>query len=170
MSFCNNCGNRLAPNAAVCPVCGAPQQVQAQPMYQQPAPQQPYQQSAPQPAYQQNAYQQNAYQQPMAAPAVHSLSDWDGSVLDTFVNILIASLIITFSCGIALPWAICYMMKFIISHAVIDGRRLRFDGTGGDLFAQYIKWWLLCVITCGIYGFWVAPRLYKWVTSNIHYE
>jgi len=49
MSFCNNCGNRLAPNAAVCPVCGAPQQVQAQPMYQQPAPQQPYQQSAPQP-------------------------------------------------------------------------------------------------------------------------
>ncbi len=169
MSFCKNCGNRLDPNAAVCPVCGAPQQAQAQPqqpMYQQPAPQQTYQQ----PAYQQHAYQQPAYQQPMAAPGFPKLSDWDGSVLDTFVNSLIASLITSISCGIALPWAVCYIMKFIISHAVIDGRRLRFDGTGGDLFAQYIKWWLLCIITCGIYGFWVAPRLYKWVASNIHYE
>ena len=150
MSFCKNCGNRLDPNAAVCPVCGAPQQAQAQP--------------------QQPMYQQPAYQQPMAAPGFPKLSDWDGSVLDTFVNSLVASLIVSISCGIALPWAVCYIMKFIISHAVIDGRRLRFDGTGGDLFAQYIKWWLLCIITCGIYSFWVAPRLYTWVASTIHYE
>ena len=95
-------------------------------------------------------------------------SDWDGSVFDTFVNSLVASLISSFTLGICTPWAICYMMRFIISHATIDGRRLIFDGTGGSLFAQWLKWFLLTLITCGIYSFWVAPRLYKWVASHIH--
>jgi uncharacterized membrane protein YjgN (DUF898 family) len=62
------------------------------------------------------------------------------------------------------------MWKFIISHAVVDGKRLSFDGTGGQLFGNWIKWFLLSVITCGIYGFWVAPRLYNWVVSHTHLE
>lgn len=95
-------------------------------------------------------------------------STWNGTVFDTFVNSLVASLIITFTCGLATPWAICYMMKFIIGHAVIDGKTLSFDGTGTQLFGNWIKWFLLTVITCGIYSFWVAPRLYRWVASHIH--
>jgi len=97
-------------------------------------------------------------------------STWDGTVLDTFVNSLIASLIITFTCGIAAPWAICYMMKFIIGHFVVDGKRLRFDGSGAQLFGNWIKWFLLMVVTCGIYSFWVAPKLYQWVASHTHSE
>ncbi len=97
-------------------------------------------------------------------------SAWDGGVFETFVNGLVASLIITFTCGIATPWAICYMMKFVISHAVINGKRLRFDGTGTQLFGNWIKWFLLTLITCGIYSFWVTPRLYQWVVSHIHSE
>ena len=98
------------------------------------------------------------------------VSTWDGGVFDTVVNSIVASLIITVTCGIATPWAVCYMMKFIISHAVIDGKRLTFDGTGGQLFGNWIKWFLLTVITCGIYGFWVVPRMYKWIASHIHVE
>lgn len=97
-------------------------------------------------------------------------STWDGGVFDTVVNAIVASLIVSITCGIATPWAICYMMKFIIGHAVIDGRRMKFDGTGGQLFGNWIKWFLLTLITCGIYSFWVAPRLYKWVASHIHAE
>ena len=97
-------------------------------------------------------------------------STWDGSVFDTFVNSIVTSLIISFTCGIATPWAICYMMKFIVSHAVIDGKRMHFDGTGAQLFGNWIKWFLLTIITCGIYSFWVAPRLYRWVASHIHAE
>lgn len=103
-------------------------------------------------------------------PNPFSNSTWDGGVVDTIVNSIVASLIMTCTCSIAAPWAICYMMKFIISHTVIDGKRLKFDGDGGSLFAQWIKWLLLCVVTCGIYSFWVAPRLYKWVASHIHFE
>lgn len=97
-------------------------------------------------------------------------STWDGGVFDTVINSIVASLIISFTCGIATPWAICYMMKFIIGHAVIDGKRLSFDGNGAQLFGNWIKWLVLTVITCGIYSFWVAPRLYKWVASHIHSE
>ncbi|MBO5280636.1 MAG: DUF898 family protein [Clostridia bacterium] len=95
-------------------------------------------------------------------------STWDGGVFDTVINSIISSLIITFTCGIATPWAICYMMKFVIEHTIINGRRLTFDGRGDQLFGNWIKWFLLCLVTCGIYGFWVTPRLYKWVASHIH--
>ncbi len=97
-------------------------------------------------------------------------SSWDGGVLDTIINSIVASLIMTVTCGIATPWAICYMMKFVIGHAVIDGKRLSFDGTGAQLFGNWIKWFLLTIITCGIYSFWVTPRLYQWIASHIHSE
>ena len=98
------------------------------------------------------------------------VSTWDGGVFDTVVNSIVASLIISITCGLATPWAICYIMKFVISHVVIDGKRMKFDGTGGQLFGNWIKWFLLTLITCGIYSFWVTPRLYKWVASHIHAE
>lgn len=97
-----------------------------------------------------------------------SVSTWDGGVLDTVVNSIVASLMISFTCGIATPWAVCYMMKFIIEHAVIDGKRMTFDGNGGQLFGNWIKWLFLTVVTCGIYSFWVIPRMYKWIASHIH--
>lgn len=154
MAFCKNCGNQVPDGVTFCNNCGAPIQAE-QPQYQQP-------QYAPQPQYQQPQYA------PYAPQPVGPQSTWDGGVFDTFVNALVASLIISFTCGIATPWAVCYMMKFIVEHAVIDGKRMRFDGNGGQLFGNWIKWMLLTVITCGIYSFWVAPRMYKWVASHIH--
>lgn len=100
--------------------------------------------------------------------ASQKVSTWDGGVLETIINSIIASLLISLTCGIATPWAICYMMKFIIGHAVIDGKRMSFDGDGMQLFGNWIKWLVLMVITCGIYSFWVIPKMYKWVASHIH--
>lgn len=99
----------------------------------------------------------------------NSQSAYDGGVLETFVASLVASLIITFTCGIATPWAICYMIGFILNHVVIDGKRLVFDGTGAQLFGNWIKWFVLIIITCGIYSFWVAPKLYNWVAKHTHF-
>lgn len=158
MKTCPYCGNQLADDMQFCNNCGANQ-------YAAPASaaaaQAPQYTQAPQ-------YAQPQYAQPPVGSVMGS--DWDGGVLDTVVNSIVASLIITFTCGIATPWAICYMMKFVISHAIVDGRRLSFTGTGGSLFGNWIKWMLLTVITCGIYSFWVIPRMYKWVVSHIHYE
>lgn len=145
MKFCNNCGTQLSDDMQFCNNCGAKQ----------------------------GAAPAAAPVNPRPVPPVSSIinnSTWDGSVLDTVVNSIVASLIMGLTCGIATPWAICYMMKFVIGHAVIEGKRLRFVGNGGSLFGNWIKWMLLTMITCGIYGFWVTPRMYKWVVSNIEFE
>lgn len=97
-------------------------------------------------------------------------SKYDGTVLETFLYTLGASLLISFTLGIATPWAICLLWKFIISHVTIDGKRLTFDGDGGQLFGNWIKWILLTYVTCGIYGFWVMPRMYHWVAKHTHFQ
>lgn len=145
MHFCSNCGKQVEDNLQFCPSCGS-KQVPAGAPQPQPQPQQ-------------------VYQQPVIPKIV---SDWDGTVLDTIVNSIVAILIIVFTCGIATPWAICYIYKFVIDHVIVDGRRLKFTGTGGSLFATWIKWFLLIIITCGIYSLWVTPRLYKWIASHTH--
>ena len=158
MKHCPYCGNQLDDNAKFCNSCG---NAQPQPQYTQP--------QHTQPQYEQPQYaqpQQQVYANYNAAPAKQSY--WDGGVFDTILNSIAASLIITFTCGIATPWAICYIMRFVVEHAVIDGKRLSFDGTGGQLFGNWIKWFFLSIVTCGIYGFWVTPRLYQWVCSHIH--
>ncbi len=152
---CPQCGAEIKAGGKFCTTCGTP--------IQQEAPQ--YQQAAPQ--YQQQQYQQQ--QAPQFTPAAVA-SGYDGSVFDTFVNALVASLIISFTCGIATPWAVVYMYKFILSHVKIDGRRLSFTGTGASLFGNWIVWMLLTVVTCGIYSFWVAPKMYNWIASNTHFD
>jgi uncharacterized membrane protein YjgN (DUF898 family) len=54
-------------------------------------------------------------------------------------------------------------------HTVIDGKRLRFDGTAMGLFGNWIKWFLLIIITFGIYSFWVGIALQKWKIRNTHF-
>ena len=164
MKRCVNCGKEIEDHIRFCPGCGTAQPAaQPQPQYAPPQPQyappQP-QYAPPQPQY---APPQPQYANPMA------FSDWDGTVLDTFVNSLVASLIMSFTCGIATPWAVVYMMKYIIGHATIGGKRLVFTGDGGSLFGQWIVWFLLTAVTCGIYSFWVAPKMYKWICSHIQF-
>ena len=159
MAFCSYCGTQVGPQDGFCPQCGAPNPAGPAPAAQ-PQPQaQPQYQAQPQATYTTNNY--------YAAPS--KSSTWDGGVLDTIVNAIIASLIMTISCGIATPWAVCYMMKFIVGHAVIDGKRMTFTGSGGDLFGQWIKWFLLTIITLGIYAFWLEIKMKQWIVKHTHF-
>ena len=83
------------------------------------------------------------------------------------INIL-QGIIIGLTFGIAAPWAICLKQRWIARHTVIDGRQLIFDGTGGQLFGNYIKWFLLTIITVGIYGFWLDIKMKQWITKHTH--
>ena len=51
---------------------------------------------------------------------------------------------------------------------IIDGHKLIFDGTGAQLFGNYIKWFLLTIITFGIYSFWLSIKMKQWVTKHTH--
>ena len=65
-------------------------------------------------------------------------------------------------------WAIYLKESWYAKHTVIDGRQVTFDGTGGQLFGNYIKWFLLTIITLGIYSFWLSLKMKAWVTKHTH--
>lgn len=72
--------------------------------------------------------------------------------------------------GMAFPWLKCWYQKWLASHTVINGKRMSFDGNGGEFFAKYIIWLVLTWFTCGIYGLWMAVEVKKWVTEHSHFE
>lgn len=170
---CGNCGSILEDGVKFCRYCGNSVGVsQGYDPYAQQVQQQVTQGYDPNMHSQQGggSFQQNIYiGQSVNTQPQASGSHFDGSVLDTFLVSLGASLLAGITFGIATPWAICIMMKFIMSHMIIDGRRLSFDGNGGQLIGNWIKWFLLTLITLGIYGFWVIPKMYDWVAKHTHF-
>ena len=93
-------------------------------------------------------------------------SYFDGGLLE-LIGISILGMIITVcTFGIAYPWALCLVFGWKINHTVINGKRLKFKGSGIGLFGNWIKWFLLSVITLGIYGFWLGIALEKWKVKN----
>ena len=95
-------------------------------------------------------------------------SRFDGGLLGLIGIGILSWLLISITLGIGLPWAICLKEKWYASHTIIDGNRLCFDGTGGQLFGNYIKWLLLSIITLGIYTFWLTIKMKQWVVKHTH--
>lgn len=90
-----------------------------------------------------------------------------GSYLGTGI---LAFLVTVLTFGIALPFAIVLRQRWRAKHTYVNGHRLEFVGTGMSLFGQWLKWLVLTVVTFGVYGFWVAPRLQKWVVENTDFD
>lgn len=95
---------------------------------------------------------------------------FDGGAGDFLVTGIIAFLVTACTFGICYPWALCMKEKWVINHTVIDGRRMRFEGSAIGLFGNWIKWFFFCVITFGIYSFWVVPELQKWKAANTYID
>lgn len=96
-------------------------------------------------------------------------SKFTGGLLGLVGINLLQALLIGITFGIAAPWAICIKERWMAKHTVIDGHQLVFDGTGGQLFGNYIKWFLLTLITFGIYGFWLDIKMKQWITMHTHH-
>lgn len=95
-----------------------------------------------------------------------SESYFDGGLLQFIGWSILGGLITFLTLGICFPWALCMVYGWKINHTVIEGRRLKFTGTAIGLFGNWIKWLLLCIITLGIYGFWLGIALEKWKVKN----
>lgn len=83
---------------------------------------------------------------------------------------ILAALITICTAGICYPFALVLLERWRCKHTYIDGQRLVFSGTGMGLFGLWVKWFLLIVITAGIYSFWVAPRIQKWKVENTDFD
>ena len=101
---------------------------------------------------------------------VRTDSYFDGGLIELIGWKLLSFLITIVTLGIGAPWGACMIYSYQINHTVYNGKRLRFEGTGGDLFVNIFKWVLLSIITLGIYTLFIPVRKTKWVISNIHFE
>ena len=96
-------------------------------------------------------------------------SQFTGGLLGLIGINLLQTFLIFITLGFGVPWAVCLKERWIAKHTIIDGRQLVFDGTGGQLFGNYIKWFLLTILTLGIYGFWLDIKMKQWITKHTHF-
>lgn len=98
--------------------------------------------------------------------------------------------------GIGTPWAVCMLMRWMVKHTVIDGKKLTFEGKGGRYLGKLLLWSIPGVLICGLivyatmyiqdisavtlltvvgvvlmvfYVFWLVIREMKWFTKNTHF-
>ena len=95
-------------------------------------------------------------------------SYFDGGLLQLIGWKILGNILTVMSFGIAYPWAVCFIKKWEAKHTVINSRRLIFTGTGGGLFVKYIIWWLLSIVTLGIYLFFLPIKMEKWIASQTY--
>ena len=95
---------------------------------------------------------------------------FDGGAATFIGTALIALLITLVTLGFAYPYALTLRLRWKAKHTYINGHRLVFLGTGISLFLNWLKWWALTVVTLGIYGLWVIPRVNKWIVENTDFD
>lgn len=95
---------------------------------------------------------------------------FDGGAATYFGTALLALVITVFTLGICYPFALVLRERWRAKHTYIDGQRLVFTGSGLGLFGMWIKWFLLLIVTLGIYGFWIGPRIQKWKSENTDFD
>lgn len=95
-------------------------------------------------------------------------SKFNGGLLGLIGMNILCTALVSFTFGLGAPWALCLYISWFFKHTTIDGQQLTFDGTGGQLFGSYIKWFLLCIVTFGIYLFWLPFKMINWVVSHVH--
>lgn len=93
-------------------------------------------------------------------------SYFDGGLFELILLSLGGFIMTVFTIGILYPWALCLVYGWKINHTVIEGHRMHFNGTGLELFGNWIKWLLLSIITIGIYSFWVNIKLEDWKAKH----
>ena len=95
-------------------------------------------------------------------------SKFTGGLLGLICVNLLQWLLTFVTFGLAYPWAVCMKESWVANHTVLDGHQVYFDGTGGQLFGNYLKWFLLTILTLGIYGFWLHINMKKWIVKHTH--
>ncbi len=104
-----------------------------------------------------------------AAPAQEEgMSYFTASMISWLGHHLFNFLLTLITLGFAYPWVRCREYRWEISHKVIDGKMLVFEGKGISLLGHWIVWMLLTLITIGIYGLWVPCKMQAWITERTH--
>ena len=96
---------------------------------------------------------------------------FSGTAWGLFGQLFVSYLLTAVTLGLYLPWFICRLQRWTTENVnLVDSQgnkvTMRFTGTGGELFGAFIGGMILTVITFGLYGFWFAVNMVKFVTDN----
>ena len=69
-------------------------------------------------------------------------SSFDGTLWQMIGWQIVCWAITFVTLGIAYPWGACLLFRWETEHTTINGKRLKFTGTGGNLFLLYLKLYL----------------------------
>jgi uncharacterized membrane protein YjgN (DUF898 family) len=94
-------------------------------------------------------------------------SKFTGNVLPIFLFCIWAPILLSITLCLATPFVMCTVIRWICDNTTIKGKHYAFKGTAGGLFGRWIVWFLLSIITFGIYGFWAIRNQLRWVVENI---
>lgn len=93
---------------------------------------------------------------------------WEGGAFMLFVHLLAMDLITVFTLGLLFPVGLNLVITYVVEHMVIGGEKVSFGGSGLGLLGHWIVWWILSIITLGIYVFWAMTHMVDWVAENAH--
>jgi hypothetical protein len=94
-------------------------------------------------------------------------SKFYGGVLPIFLFCIWAPILLVISLGLATPFIVCTVIRWICNNSKIGGKSYRFTGTAMGLFGRWILWYILTIITLGIYGFWFIRNQIRWAIENV---
>jgi uncharacterized membrane protein YjgN (DUF898 family) len=94
-------------------------------------------------------------------------SKFSGGVFPIFLFCISAPILLMISLGLATPFIVCTVIRWICNNSTIGGKNYRFKGTAMGLFGRWILWYILTIITIGIYGFWSTRNQIIWIIENV---
>lgn len=98
-------------------------------------------------------------------------SVFKGGALSRAFRLFAVGFVTLITLGLAYPAMFCWFLRWQSSKTYINGRKLVFDGTGGQLFGKYILWCVLSLITLGLYYIFAARvNMIAWQTKHTHFE
>ncbi len=95
--------------------------------------------------------------------------DVDGDVAGYLGIRVLAALVTVLTLGFGFPFGLVLVRRWKARHTKVGGRRLVFTGSARDLFRRWLAWWPLTVLTLGLYGFAVYPRVLTWMWDHTDY-
>ncbi|MCL2805072.1 MAG: YjgN family protein [Treponema sp.] len=98
-------------------------------------------------------------------------SRFEGRWSEQQARLMLACLVSMVTFGIGAFWASMWYLRWIYSKSVINGKRLEFRATGMSFFKKWIIWFLLTLVTLGIYGIFFVPRRFQeFLAANLFIE
>jgi uncharacterized membrane protein YjgN (DUF898 family) len=93
-------------------------------------------------------------------------SRFEGSIFEIIAFSILIPIVLVCTLFLATPWVYTYLIGWVCKNSIISGKRFKFNGTGLGLFGRFILWWILTIITLGIYGFWATRNMIRWIVEN----